>query len=72
MRFGKPSSLFNVIYNTALMLDANFYQTMLLCGDYKPQRIHRGGTQTLTGPSRDVYYLLLYLNFITAHAPEWC
>ena len=44
MRFGKPSSSFNVISNRALILDANlswlaFYQTMLLYGGYKPQRI---------------------------------
>ena len=49
MRFGKPLSSFNVISDRALILDASlswlafFYQTMLLYGGYKPQRIHKGG-----------------------------
>ena len=64
LRFSKPSSLFNVISNRALILDASlpwlaFYQTMLLYGGYKPLRIHKGGTLmpfSLSGPRRDVYY----------------
>ena len=50
MRFCKPSSSFNVISDKALILDASltwlafFYQTMLLYGGYKPQRISKGGT----------------------------
>ena len=46
-----------------------FYQTMLLYGGYKPQRIHKGGKPmlfSLTGPRRDIYYL----NFVRAHTPK--
>ena len=73
MRFGKPLSSFNVIYPTcrALILDASlswlafFYQTMLLYGGYKPQRIHKCSKLmlfSLTGS--------YYLNFVRAHAPS--
>ena len=54
------------------MLDATFswldffYQTMLLCGGYKPQRIHKGGIPMLTGLGGDVYYL----NFVRAYEPK--
>ena len=74
MRLGKPSLSFNVISDRALILDANlswlafFYQTMLLYGGHKPQRIRKGGKPmlfSLTGPCRDVYYL----NISSQHTP---
>ena len=43
-----------------------FYQTMLLYGGYKPQRIRKGGTPmlfSLTGPRRDI-------NFAREHTPK--
>ena len=48
-----------------------FYQTMLLYGGYKPQRIHKGGKLmlfSLTGLRWKVYYL----NFVRAHTPKQC
>ena len=73
-RFGKQLSLFNIISDRALVLDASLswlaflYQTMLLYGGYKPQRIHKGGKPKL--------FLLTeprwYSNFVRAHAPEQC
>ena len=73
MGFGKP---FNVISNRVLILDCSlswlaFYQTVLLYGGYKPQKIRKGGTLmplSLTGLRRDVYYL----NFVRTHAPKQC
>ena len=79
MRFGKPSSSFNVISNRALILDASlsflasFFlpNNMLLYGGYKPQRIHKGGKPmlfSLTGPRWHVHYL----NFIRTRTPKQC
>ena len=69
MRFGKPSSSFNVKSDRALFLDASlswlaFYQTVLvlLYGGYKPQRIHKDGKPvlfSLTGMFTTVFILIL-------------
>ena len=70
LRFAEPSSLFNVISNRALILDASlsWLAFFTLYGGYKSQRIRKGGITTLTGPHREVYYI----NVVRTHAPKQC